>query len=821
MPQNKEYSPQEIRIQQGGGYGNKRAGRILESFQGSRPVIDIERGKYFTESFKQTEGQPLVLRWAKALYSYAENASVYVDDGQLIAGRAGREGRYGILYPELDGDFLDEAIKRLPERESSPFDITPEDADYIINEISPYWKGKTFHEALAAAIPEETRKYTYNNDSELSSRFIVNETASFRSSIQWVHDYEKPLHIGFNGIKKEAEERLAALDEFSPVDNTEKRPFLESVIITADAIILWANRHAQLAQEKAESETNEQRKAELLEIARICRKVPAEPAESFYEAVQSQWFIQLFSRIEQKTGTIISNGRMDQYLYPYYKADKEKGLIDEDGAEELLECVWVSMAQYIDLYLSKAGGAFNEGYAHWEAVTIGGQTPDGRDAVNELTYIFLRSKREFPLNYPDLAARIHTRSPERYLYEVAETIKDGSGFPKLINDDEVVPLLLAKGAQFEEAYDYSVSGCAECRMPNRDTYTSPCAYINFAAALEMTVYNGKMLKYGDEVIGLQTGEAEDFESFDQFLDAYLRQQKNFMKHAFIQQHEIIRLRTQHFASPLGSSLHKLCMEQQKDIHSPKIEGGIDLGYFEFIGYGTVIDSLAAIKKVVFEDKRITLAQLKEAMEHNFEGYEPIRALVQNAPSYGNNDSYADEIGKLLDRELLAYTKKYSQELGVHLDLRYVPFTSNVPFGKVVSATPNGRLAYVPLSDGSSASQGADKNGPTAILLSNFATKNYDYRNRAARLLNIKLSPQCVKGGEGTAKLVDFIRAWHDLKLWHIQFNIINRETLIKAQQNPDAYRSLLVRVAGYSAYFCELSKDLQDDIISRTEHDAV
>jgi formate C-acetyltransferase len=817
----KVLSPQEKRIKGFTSVKESRTTKILNSFQGSRPKIDIERGKYFTESFKETEGQPLVLRWAKALYKYAENATVYIDDNQLIVGRAGKQGRYGILYPELDGDFLDEAIENLPSRESSPFDISKEDAEYVINEISPYWKGKTFHEALAKALPENTKILTHNDDAENSSRFIVNETASFRSSIQWVHDYEKPLKIGFKGIKEEALEKLKNLDEFSPVDNTEKKPFLEAVVITADAITLWANRHGDLANKKAQEETDPVRKQELLKIAQICHKVPEYPADTFHEAVQSQWFIQLFSRIEQKTGTIISNGRMDQYLYPYYKADKEKGILNDDTAEELLECVWVSMAQYIDLYLSKAGGAFNEGYAHWEAVTIGGQTKDGIDATNELTYLFLRSKREFPLNYPDLAARIHIGSPKRYLYEVAETIKDGAGFPKLINDEEVIPLLLAKGATFDEAYDYSVSGCAEVRMPNRDTYTSPCAYINFAAAVEMTFYNGKMLKYGDEQIGLKTGEVEDFKTFDDFLNAYLKQQKNFMKHAFIQQHEIIRLRGQHFASPLGSSLHKLCMEQCKDIHTPKIDGGIDLGYFEFIGYGTVIDSLSAIKKVVFEEKRLTLTQVKNAMLHNFEGYEIERQLLKNAPAYGNNDSYADEIGKLLDRELLKFTKKYSQELGVHLDLRYVPFTSNVPFGKVVSATPNGRLAYVPLSDGSSASQGADKNGPTAVLLSNRFTKNYDFRNRAARLLNIKLSPQCVQGEQGTEKLVYFIKTWCDLKLWHLQFNIINKETLLSAQKEPEKYSNLLVRVAGYSAYFCELSKDLQDDIISRTEHIAV
>jgi len=501
--------------------------------------------------------------------------------------------------------------------------------------------------------------------------------------------------------------------------------------------------------------------------------------------------------------------------------DKKAGIITDDEVQELFECMWVSMAQFVDLYLSEAGGSFNEGYAHWEAVTIGGVTKQGYDAVNELTYILLKSKREFPLNYPDLAARIHTGSPKRYLYEVAKTIKDGAGFPKLINDEEVVPILLSKGAAFEEAYDYSVSGCAECRMPNRDTYTSPNAYINFAAALEMVIYNGKMQKYGDEVIGLQTGEFEEFETFDEVLEAYLKQQRYFIKHAFIQQHEIIRLRGQHFASPLGSLMHKLCQKTYTDLHQPKIEGGIDLGYFEFIGYATVVDSLAAIKKLVFEEKKITAAQLKEAMEHNFEGYEAIRQMLIHAPAYGNDDSYTDEIGKLLDYEAQKFTARYGEELGVHLDLRLVPFTSHVPFGKVVSATPNGRFAYTPLSDGSSASQGADLNGPTAVLLSNYKTKNFDRRDHAARLLNVKLSPSCVEGEEGTEKLVNFIRTWHDLKLWHIQFNVLNTDTLREAQKYPEQYGNLLVRIAGYSAYFTELSKDLQDDIIARTEHEAV
>lgn len=822
---NSVLSPQEKRIHEELEgkykiYGKKRAYDILNGFQNTRPKIDVERSKYFTESFRKTEGEALTLRWAKALKHIAENITVYIDDNQLIVGRAGYKGRYGILYPELDGDFLDLAIEEMPKRIASPFDISKEDADIIINEIAPYWKGKTFHEDLAKAFPKETVKLTYDPKDPLKSRFIVNETASFRSSIQWVHDYEKVLKIGFKGIKEEAERKLEALDALSPVDSMQKAPFLKAVITVSEAIILWARRHAQLARELAFNETDAKRKKELEEIAERCSHVPENPARNFREAVQAQWFTQMFSRIEQKTGTVISNGRMDQYFYPYYKKDIEDGILTDEDVLELLECEWGAMAQFIDLYISPTGGAFNEGYAHWEAVTIGGQTEDGLDAVNELTYLFLQSKREFPLNYPDLAARIHARSPERYLYEVAQTIKDGSGFPKLINDEEVIPLLLSKGAKFREAYDYAVSGCAECRMPNRDTYTSPCAYINFASAVEMTLYNGKMKIYGDEVIGIETGDPRNFTTWEQFFNAYLLQQTNFLKHAFIQQHEIIKLRERHFAAPMSSALNELCIKNYKDIHTPKIEGGIDLGYFEFIGYGTVIDSLSAIKKLVFEDNKVTMEKLIEALENNFLGYEVIRQMLANAPSYGNDDSYADSIAKKLDLEALKFTEKYSEELGVHLDLRYVPFTSHVPFGKVVSATPNGRKAYTPLSDGSSASHGADVNGPTAILLSNYISKNYSHRERAARLLNIKLSPSCVEGSNGTDKLVSFIRTWCDLKLWHLQFNIINKQTLIDAQNEPEKYRNLLVRVAGYSAYFTDLSKDLQNDIIARTEHES-
>jgi len=813
-------SPQEMRLHTKGVAEKhcERSHRILGTFTHKIPVIDVERARYFTESMKQTEGQLLALRWAKALKNCAEKMTVYITPNQLIAGRAGQLGRYGILYPEVDGDFYTIVIKDLPNRTKSPFKISDDDSKIALEEIAPYWEGKTYHEHLNKALPEDLRGVTYTDKDGLQSRMVVSETSSYRSALQWVHDYEKVLKRGFLDIQAEAKARLEALDPESPIQSLEMRPFLEAMIIVCDAIMTWAKRHVALARDLAAKETDAKRKAELLQMADICERVPAMPARNFREALQSQWFVQMFSRIEQKATAVIGNGRMDQYFYPYYEKDLTEGRITEEEAMELLECMWVEMAQYIDLYINPTGTAFSDGYAHWEALTIGGQTPDGEDATNDLSYLILRSKREFPINYPDLAARIHSRSPERFLWEVAETIKDGTGFPKLINDEEIVPLYVSKGAKFEEALDYAVSGCTEARMPNRDTYTSGHAFINFPAAVEMTLRNGRMLKYGDELIGLETGDPTTFKSWGEFWDAYKKQQMNLLFKAGLQQYVVDSLRPLHFAAPLASVLHDLCMKNCKDIHSPKIEGGVDFSYFEVLGYSTAVDSLAAVKKMVFEDKKVGMTDLIKALDANFEGFEPLRAQLRLAPCYGNNDRYADDIAKKLDGMCQVYAKKYSDERCINWDVRYVPVTAHVPFGNVVSATPNGRKAWTALSDGSSASHGADINGPTAVLYSNSNSKNLGYKNRAARLLNLKLSPKCVAGEEGTKKLVSLIRSWCDLKLWHVQFNIINKATLLAAKADPDNYRGLLVRVAGYSAYFCDLSPDLQDDMIERTEH---
>ena len=792
--------------------------KIIQTFDGMEPALDIERALYFTRSMKETEGQPLNLRWAKALYNIASNITIYIDDFQLLAGRLGCKGRYGILYPEIEGDFYETFLEKLGEREGGTASISPENMKIIKEEIGPYWKGKTYHENFNAAVPKELHDILFIDDAGTTPRYLVNETASWRSSLQWVHDYGKVIKRGFMDIRREAQERLDALDPNSPIDYHEKRPFLEAVIIVSDAIMLWARRHAEKAEEMAVVEQDPQRRAELLLIAQNCRQVPAYPAKTFHQAVQSQYFVQMFSRLEQRTGTTISNGRMDQYLYPLYKQDKENGTLTDTQALELLECVWCGMAQFIEMYISAQGTSFNQGYAHWEAVTIGGLTPEGEDATNELSYLFLKSKREFPLHYPDLAARVHTRSPERFLADIAETIKFGTGYPKLFNDEEIIPIMTAKGAPLSQAYDYAASGCTETRMPNLDTYTSGGLYINMPAELELVLHNGRMKKYGDMCLGVETGDPRNLKTWDEFWNAFLVQQTNYLRVTLDIQYITNKMREKFFAVPMSSSLHDLCMKYCLDLHTEHIPGGYESGLADFIGYGTLIDSLAAIKKTVYEDKSLTMDQLIQALDADFEGFEDVQELLKSCPCYGNNDPYADSIGHAVERHTMEFFEKYGKELGIHVDTRYVPVTAHVPFGRVVSASANGRKAWTPLSDGTSASHGADMHGPTCVLLSNDASKNRDKINRAARMLNLKFSPKVVEGKQGTRRLVDFIRSFIDLKLWHVQFNIINRKTLVAAQKDPKKYRSLIVRVAGYSAYFVDMTQDLQDDLIARTEH---
>jgi formate C-acetyltransferase len=815
-------TPHEARIERGepmglvGDAAQSKRGRIqrmLEGFRDTPIQLNLDRARLLTESMKATEGQPMVLRWGKALAHILDHHPIHIEEEELLAGSAGPPGRYAVVYCELvgPGRFYTHPHELTPSKPGEPITITDDDVAALKEEILPYWERNAYHQATMNALPEETRRL-------MERIFVVTPTAAGRSMLAWAHDYGKVLERGIGSIRREAAGRLDALDPIDTAAYVEQRPFLEAVCVVCDAMVAFAHRYAALARSMAAQESRAERRRELLDIADICERVPEHPARSFREAVQSQWFIQTVSRLEQAIGGVVGNGRIDQYLYPYYRKDIDEGRLTDDEALVLLESIWIGMARSTDLYAKPGMPSLTDGFAHWEATTIGGLTPDGRDASNELSYLILRSKREFPLHYPDLAARIHARTPNAFLHAIAETIKDGSGFPKLFCDDEIIPLLVAKGGTIEEANDYCVTGCSETKMLNREGVATGCAWINLGAILEMTLRDGRLACYGDGLVGIGTGDPRTFTGFDELWDAFVLQVENVVQHTFIQQYVSDTLKSQHIASPMFSMLHDLCMRSCMDIHSGPIEGALYLGFFDVMGFGTVIDSLAAIRSLVFEERKLTMGELLDALDEDFEGQEAIRQLCLHAPKYGNNDPVVDQIGRDIEASFTNLARHHRTAFGGELDLRYVSVTSHVPLGAVVGATPDGRKARQPLSESISPSQGVDVKGPTATLMSINSTKCAQYKERAARLLNMKLSPASLVGEAGTRKLMALIRTACDMKMWHIQFNIINRDTLLAAQADPERYRNLLVRVAGYSAYFVDLTPALQNEIIRRTEH---
>ena len=818
----KVLTPHEARIEGGVPIGlavdaarSKRARihRMLEGFRDKPIRLNVERARLLTESMKTTEGQPMVLRWAKALAHVLHEHPIHIEDEELLVGSAGPAGRYAVAYSELvgPGRFYTHPHELVPSKPGDPIVMTEEDIAVLKDEIIPYWQRNSYHEAIMNALPDETRRL-------MERIFVVTPTASGRSMLAWAHDYGKVLERGIGAIRSEATERLEALDPFDTAAYLAERPFLEAVRIVCDAMVVFAHRYAALARAMAAKEARSERSEELLRIAEVCDRVPEYPARTFHEAVQSQWFVQTVSRLEQAVGGVIGNGRIDQYLYPYFRKDMDEGRLTEDEALMLLESIWIGMARSTDVYAKPGMPSLTDGFAHWEATTIGGLTPDGRDASNELSYLILKSKREFPLNYPDLAARIHARTPNAFLHAVAETIKDGSGFPKLFCDDEIIPLLVAKGGSIEEANDYCVTGCSETKMLNREGIATGCAWINLGAILEMTLRDGRMRCYGDGLVGVSTGDPRSFESFDELWRAFLAQVDNVVRHTFIQQHVADTLKSRHIASPMFSMLHDLCLKSATDIHAGPIEGALYLGFFDVMGFGTVIDSLAAIRSLVFDEHKLSMDELLHALDDDFVGHEAIRQMCLHAPKYGNSDPSVDRIGHAIEEHFCRLAHRHTSAFGGELDLRYVSVTSHIPLGAVVGATPDGRRAHEPLSESISPSQGRDSKGPTATLMSISSTKCAQYKERAARLLNMKLSPASIAGEGGTRKLMSLIRTACDMKMWHIQFNIINRDTLLAAQKDPEKYRNLLVRVAGYSAYFVDLTPALQSEIIRRTEH---
>jgi formate C-acetyltransferase len=802
--------------------------RVLRMFEAIRefgpPRVALERAVYFTESFKATEGQPLVLRWAKALKHIAENISVTIFDDELIVGRPSTWfGRYTLVYPELDGTIIRDGAEAFIAAKGAPDAVTVTDEDKrIIDEVLfPYWNGKDFTPNFIKALPPETRHFTWGNDPNnvgTKQTFVIVSTSTMRHSQNWVPDFKKIVDRGCKGLREEAQARLDALDD--PRDLAFRKPFYEAAIITCDALSLFAKRYSQLAADMATKTTDPQRKKELEEIAEICAWVPENPARTLREGLQAQWFTQLFSRFEEMVGGQVNQGRMDQYFYPLYKNDIEAGRITPEGAQELFQCIWLNLMQSIESQMSPSAAKGREGFSHHETVTIGGQTPDGFDATNDLSYVILESTRPLRSSYPELGVRIHARTPDRFLHAVVETIKDGKGSPKLINDEFEIPWFLSNGIAKSEALDYAMSGCSESRLPNRETHKTGNAGINYGIVMEMTLRDGKVKIYNDEQFGLNTGDPRNFKTYNDLWKAFQLQLENVVKHIMIQNYIAAGLKPKYIAAPLASTLHDLCMEHGRDLHTHAdyIPGALDASCIDGLGgFATCIDSLAAIKHLVYDTEKLTWDILLEALDKNWQGKETIRQLCLNAPKYGNGIEWVDMIGYQIQRTVMEYAHRHPRPHGQSANMRIIPITFHNPCGRVTMATPSGRPAGEFLSDGIVPSHGCDTKGPTVTLQSIARATCQIYKEHREDLLNMKMSPANVAGEEGTRRLMQLIRAWSSQKHAHIQFNILNKQSLLDAQKNPEKYRDLVVRVAGYCAYFIDLSPSQQAELIARTE----
>jgi formate C-acetyltransferase len=802
--------------------------RVLRLYEGMRaygpPRVCLERSVLFTESFRETEGQPLVLRWARALKNYAEKSTVAILDDELIVGRPNTWlGRWGLVYAELDGSVMPSGVEMFRKNKGKVGEVivTDEDAHVINDVLTPYWAGKDYASNFANSLPPDTRYQILGPDPRNTIMYtcVVLATSPMRHSQNWTPDFTKILTRGVKGIREEAQARLASLVE--PRDVIARKPFLDAVVLTCDAMTTWSRRYAAEARAQAARTTDAARARELLSIAEVCEWVPENPARTFHEAVQAQWWGQLFNRIEQ-TSSAMGQGRMDQYLWPYYRKDLDEGRITKDGVLELFHCLWLAMSQVAEIKLNPVAAAGTEGFSQFPDVCVGGQTADGRDATNELSRVILESMRPLQITAPDTCVRIHSGTPDSFLHHVADCIKDGKGYPKLLNDEMVIPFYLANGATVREALDWNISGCCENRLPNRETNVTAGGGLNYGSVTEMTFRNGRLKVLHDLPFGPQTGDPRTWTSFDQVWQAFRTHLLHLGRHVLVQQHLAMKMKPDYFAAPATSMLHDLAMAECRDLHTHGewFEGAIDHSTFEAIGKGTAIDSLAAVKHLIFDTGKLTWDELLTAMEANWEGHEAVRQMCVGAPKYGNGIAWVDAIGFDIERTLLEFLAAHPKPHNQAFLLRQIPITFHVPLGKVTWATPNGRVASEYLSEGISASHGMDTKGPTVALTSMAAARDRGFREKGGDLINLKFNPANVAGEEGTRRLMQVIRTWCELKLWHVQFNIINKATLLAAQKDPEKYRDLVVRIAGYSAYFVDLSPMQQAEIIARTEEAA-
>ncbi len=780
---------------------SERIEKIKARFVATTPEICAERAKLITESYKETEGFPMSTRRAKALEKILMGMSIFIEDDELIVGNQSSMPRSAPVYPEFSCEWLEAELDRLAKRSADVFLISEDVKQTLRNDVFPYWKGKTNQEIATALMKPEALEaqnavvYTVGN-------YYFNGVGHISAN------YGKVMREGLNSVIAEAEK---AKEKFNYADAHQMKSlhFLESTIIANKAVIAFANRYADEAERLASVDQDVARKAELLEIARICRKVPAEPAETFPEAVQSFWFIHLVIQLESN-GHSISPMRFDQYCYPFYEASK--GSMPAEKAQELLDLMWLKLNGLNKVRDETSTMAF-AGYPMFMNIIVGGQDREGKDATNELSLMLLQAAANTKLYAPSLSVRIHEGTPDVLYMKSAEVSRMGLGVPAYFSDRTIIPALLSRGLTLEDARDYGIIGCVEPQVGGKTEGWHDAAFFNMAKVIELVLNNGYDPRTGTQV-GPRTGVITELQTFDDVIAAYTKQMEYFVGLMCHADNMVDLAHGQNVPLPFLSSLVEDCIGRGMSLQ----EGGAIYNFSgpQGVGVANAGDSLTAIKKLCFDEKAISLPELKDIIDKDFEGAEEIRQmLINRAPKYGNDDDYADEIAVESANIYCREVNKYRNPRGGQFQPGLYPASANVPFGGVCGATPDGRKKGTPLADGVSPIGGFDISGPTATVNS-VAKLDHEVTSNGT-LLNQKFHPSAVKGDEGLRNLIAITETYFKNGGFHVQYNVIDRNTLLEAQKKPDDYQSLVVRVAGYSAFFTALDKSLQDDIISRTE----
>ena len=780
---------------------SERVRNLRQSLVETRPNLSCERLHYLRESYEETEGQPTVIRRAKCFEKYLEGMTIFIDEnpivGTLTRYRAGVQP-----FPEWSCKWM---LKDADISSSlGEVQISEEDRQ-LLKEAEQYWLDK----CLTTKVKEIWReKYGDKIDRDELLRIEVWNNVIGIPLGRLNLDFGKVLNKGLKGVIEEAREEMEKI----PIHNLEgvkKRDFLKAVIISCDAVIAWAHRYADLAEEMAGKEVNPERKRELEGIAEACRWVPANPVRNFREAIQSFWFIHCSSQIHHCSSGY-SPGRVSQYMYPFYKKDKEEGRISEDEAIEQLELLFIKFTE-IGMHAARRTFEDTQG-TMFQNISLGGVTPDGEDATNEMDFLLLEAQKRVRMFQPTLSVLYHDKLSDEFLLKAAEVVRTGIGMPAFFNNDVSIQRLLYQGASLEDARNLCIIGCVEGGFSHTGGIMWG-GFFNITKLLELALNNGRDPRTGKQA-GPTTGEAESFKTYEELEEAVKKQLEYHMALFLESEFLAFSLNAELLPVPFLSALTDDCIKNGKDMW----EGGARYSMHGCGPVGTVDlgDSLMAIKKLVFEEKRITMKELLKAMEANFEGYEEIRRMLLEAPKYGNDDDQVDQIVKRFYDLNRQEHEKFNDHLGRKIRPFALSVTAHFPFGRVVGALPSGRKAWLPLTDGTvSPEPGQDKNGPTALIRS--ATKVIDTIRYASNLLNMKFHPSALESVEGLKKLIALMKTYMDLSGHHVQFNVVSTDTLRDAQLHPENYQDLIVRVAGFSALFIHLDPVVQEEIIKRTE----